>query len=460
MDLFAPSPRLEFSVSELVSRARDLLEDNLGLVTVTGEIGRWSIAGSGHAYFTLKDEQAMLEAVMFRSATAHLDCHPQEGMRVECQGRLTVYPGRGRMQLVAERLVPAGAGELARRFALLKRQLAAEGLFDSARKRPLPTLPRCLGLVTSPEAAALHDVLTVLRRRCPLVPILLAPAPVQGEGAAAKLTRALALLARQGECDVIILTRGGGSAEDLWAFNEEQLVRAVAACPVPVVSAVGHEVDLVLTDLAADVRAPTPSAAAELIVPEASALRVQLQQLARRLQRQLGYQLSEERRRAGRLAARLRDPRLLLAGYRWHLDDGWRRAERALDDRLADGRRRLFSLSWRLQQASPRRQLEMQRQRLLRLGQTLPGLLRDGLEQRRRRLAAGRRLLAGLDPRTLLERGFAQVTTADGRLLRSPAGLQPGDFIAVRLARGGLDGRVERLWDEALPDTVVRRRSK
>lgn len=460
MDLFAPSQQQVFSVSELVGRARTLLEDNLGMVHVSGEIGSWSLAASGHVYFTLKDDQALLQAVMFRSAVARLGHHPQEGQSVECRGRLTVYPGRGRMQLVAEWLAPTGAGELARRFALLKQKLAAEGLFDTARKRPLPVLPRCLGLVTSPDAAALHDVLTVLRRRCPLVPVLLSPAPVQGEDAARRLTRALELLVRQGECDVIIVTRGGGSAEDLWAFNEEVLVRAVAACPLPVVSAVGHEVDLVLTDLAADVRAPTPSAAAELVVPEASQLRARLEQLARQLQRHSLYRLARERTRAGRLAARLRDPRLLLAGYRLRLDDSWRRAERALGERLEEGRRRLFSLRLRLHQASPLHRLERRRQLLLRLGGALPRQLLAGLEQRRRQLEAGRRLLLGLDPRAILARGFAQVTDGDGRVVRSPAGLRPGDPIAVRLSRGGLDGRVERLWDEASPDKVVRRRGK
>lgn len=400
MDLFSARQQV-LTVSELLRQVRSGLESRYGLVRVLGEISDWKVATSGHAYFVLQDAVARLEAVIFRPALGRLTMQPGDGLEVECLGRLTVYEPRGRMQLVAEWLTPRGAGLQALQWQRLKEKLQAEGLFDPARKRPLPFLPTGIGVVTSLTGAALRDILQVLARRMPAVAVVISPCLVQGEEAPPSIVKALELLQRHGGCQVIIVGRGGGSAEELAAFNDEAVVRAVAGCRIPVVSAVGHEVDLVLCDLAADLRAPTPSAAAELVVPEREELVRRLLLLERLASGALYERLHNLRRRLAAGRERLRDPRLLLAAYRLRLDENVRAASESLVHHLSD---------WR------------------------------------RRLDEGRGLLQGIDPRAVLRRGYAVVSDQGGITIRDAAQVRVGQPIEVQLWRGRLRGNVTERW--------------
>ncbi len=399
-DLFASSEQRVYTVSELSQKIRSRLEDAFGLVRVVGEISSLSLAASGHAYFSLKDPEAWLSAVMFRGAVARIGGEvPPEGTEVECLGRVTFYEPRGRTQLVVEWMVPRGAGALGLRFLELKEKLSAEGLFDPGRKRPIPLLPGRIGIVTSPTGAAVRDILKVLDRRFPSVPVLIYPVRVQGEGAAQEIAAAIERMGDGRHGDVLIAGRGGGSLEDLWAFNEEVVVRAVAAAKVPVISAVGHEVDLVLSDLAADVRAPTPTAAAELVVPDREELREHLDELARDCRRILKLNVSTARHRLLETARRIRDPRLVLAAHRLRLDE----AERTVIARIT---------------------LEV--------------------ERRRTRLQGHLGALSSLNPLAVMERGYSIVSRQNGETVTKSTQVATGDPIHIRLHQGSLDARVSK----------------
>jgi len=440
-DLFSSEDRT-YTVSELTGEVRALLEDRFGLVRVVGELSGISLASSGHLYFSLKDEHASMPAVMFRSAAARLPDLPAEADEVECLGRLTMYEPRGRAQLIVERLVPRGAGELGLRFLRLKKKLAAEGLFDPERKRPLPFIPKCIGVVTSPTGAAIRDILKVLGRRFPSVPVLIYPVKVQGDQAPGEIAAAIERLEEGGECDVIIIGRGGGSAEDLWAFNEEIVVRAVAVSKVPIISAVGHEVDIVLSDLAADLRAPTPSAAAELVVPDRRELQDRLAERVTSFGRMITLRLAEARRHLAETAGRVRDPRLVLAAYRLRLDETQRAANEALAGSLGVGRRKLTDLRLVLAGHDPRQSLELARQALGSGRQRIERAALGGLVERRTRLARAKDALRRLDPLSVLARGYSVVTTEDGKVLKEASSVKPGDEIHVRLQHGELDAGV------------------
>jgi len=299
------APESAIPVTELNERARRLVEGAFGNLWVSGEISNWGAHRSGHCYFSLRDDDAQLSCVMFRSDLARLPAHPEEGMRVAAYGRPTIYGGRGSWQLVVRDIRAEGEGLWRLAFEKLKTKLADEGLLDPERKRPLPRVPACIGVVTSRSGAALRDVVAVTRRRAPWLRVLVSDCRVQGDGAARSIAAALDRLVRHGACDVIILTRGGGSVEDLWAFNEEVVARAIAACPVPTVSAVGHEIDVTIADLVADFRAPTPSAAAESVVPELEALRKALRGRAGVLVEVLRRRTRRGRERARRATAGL-----------------------------------------------------------------------------------------------------------------------------------------------------------
>ncbi|HUU02729.1 MAG TPA: exodeoxyribonuclease VII large subunit [Myxococcota bacterium] len=449
-DLFSPEDKT-YTVSELTGDVRALLEDRFGLVRVVGELSGLSRASSGHFYFSLKDERASIQAVMFRSAAARLPDLPEDGDEVECLGRLTMYEPRGRTQLIVERLVPRGAGELGLRFLRLKKKLAAEGLFDPECKRPLPYIPGCIGVVTSPTGAAIRDILNVLGRRFPSVPVLIYPVRVQGDQAAAEIAAGIERLEEGGECDVIIIGRGGGSAEDLWAFNEEIVVRAVAASKVPIVSAVGHEVDIVLSDLAADLRAPTPSAAAELVVPDRDELQDRLTERVATFSNMISLRLAEAHRRLAETAGRVRDPRLVLAAYRLRLDESLRAANSVVDARLDHARRELTNLRLVLAGRDPRPSFKLARQTLdsgrARFERSALGDLLD----RRMRIERGRDALRRLDPLSVLARGYSVVTTEDGKVLQEISSVKPGDEIHVRLQRGELDAGVHRVQPHKEP---------
>ncbi len=389
-----------YSVSELTREVKELIEGSFPPLWVEGELSNFVHHGSGHMYFSLKDSGAALRAVFFRQYNQALAFRPENGQKVMARGLLTVYEPGGQYQLTVSELRPAGVGALQLAFEQLKARLAAEGLFDEEHKRPLPQFPSCVGVVTSPTGAAVRDIISVLRRRCPSVRIVLAPARVQGEGSAAEVAAAVRALGRWGGADVLIVGRGGGSAEDLWAFNEEPVARAIFDSPVPVISAVGHQTDFTIADFVADLRAPTPSAAAEYAVPVAAELEAGVVTLGRRLVRAGSGHLADAHQRLDELERSLSPQRL-------------RAALRASGDRNS-------ALALRLQRAA-RHSLDLSRVRW------------SSLQER----------LSALNPAAVLGRGYAVARTPEGQIVRDAATVEVGDRLSVLLARGSLDCRVE-----------------
>jgi len=434
-----------YTVSRLNREARGLVEGGLGAIWLEAEVSNFVRHGSGHWYFSLKDDAAQVRCAMFRQRNALAGVLPRNGMLVLVRARASVYEPRGEFQLVVDHLEEAGEGELRRRFEQLKRQLGAEGLFDAARKRPLPRLPACIGIVTSPTGAAIRDILHVLARRFPAIPIVLYPAPVQGAGAAAAIAAAIRLASARGEVDVLIVGRGGGSLEDLWAFNEEAVARAIVECGVPVISAVGHEVDVTISDLAADLRAPTPSAAAELVVPDAREWLRTLASAASRLlgawrRRHAGWQeaIDWSRRRLAQL-----HPRAMLEQRQQRLDELDARLGAAVRGALQLRSHRLAARRAELGGASPQALLAALGHRLGLAGARLPSALASSLERSQGRLRTMARALQAVSPLATLDRGYAIVTTVpDGRVLTDAEQAAPGTEIEARLARGRLRARV------------------
>ena len=413
--------RAVLTVSELTRRLQEVLEDRFPAVWVEGEISNFRLYGSGHAYFTLKDADAQIRAVLFRNRGRRIKFEPADGLHVMAFGSIEVYPQRGEYQMVIELLEPKGLGALQLAFEQLKTRLQAEGLFEQARKRELPRFPRKIGIVTSPSGAAIRDMLRVIGRRFGELHIVIAPCRVQGEGAAEEIAQGLRDLNALGGVDVIIVGRGGGSLEDLWAFNEEIVARAIAGSKVPVVSAIGHEVDFTIADFVADLRAPTPSAAAELVVREKQAVVDSLGQLRARLERFAARPLRDLERRVDELTARLRREIRSELGRANHRVVLVTRALRASDPvaRVANDRHRLENLQSRLITSLTRR----------------CDHARYGL-----RTAVGR--LDSLSPLAVLGRGYSLTRTPTGEVVHSPAQVQVGDGIRVLLHRGSLDARV------------------
>ena len=439
-----PSSRSQpFSISRLNLEAQGLLEGSFPLIWLQGELSNLSRPRSGHWYFSLKDERAQVNAAMFRGRNSLLRFQPRDGQQVLVRARVTLYVPRGSFQLVVEHMEEAGEGALRARFEALKAQLEAEGLFAQERKRPLPPWPRQIGVITSPSGAAIRDILHVLKRRSPWTPVVIYPVPVQGAEAPAALRQALQLAIRRNECDVLVIGRGGGSLEDLWAFNDEALVRAVADSPIPVVSAVGHEVDFALTDFAAALRAPTPSAAAELISPDGDALRARLGVMARRLRQLMGQDLSRQRQRLDGLARRqrARHPYRQLEQTRQQVDELQSRLSRALQQRLALLRGRWQPLDVRLRQQSPAQRVQQQAQRLQGLQRCLPVPLLHRQERLQQHLTSLGRRLNTASPLATLDRGYS-LTLVGGQPLRSTATLNEGDTVTTRLAGGEFESRV------------------
>ncbi len=398
------------------------LAERFSVVAVGGELTGFTRAASGHCYFGLKDadgQAASLRCAMFRRAAAMLDFAPADGALVELRGRVAVYEPRGELQFVVEAMRRAGAGTLYEQFLKLRARLAAEGLFDESVKRPLPALPRRIGVVTSTAGAALHDVLTALARRAPQVQVVVYPSPVQGAEAPPALVNALRIANARAEVDLLLLVRGGGSLEDLWAFNDERLVRAVAASPLPVVCGVGHETDVTLCDLAADLRAPTPTAAAELAAPSRQTLLQHLASLERRLAMRTEQRLQALAQRLDRIAQRLCRP----------------------SDALARQRRLLDLLAQRAA-AAPGRRLELQRQRLAHLAQRQQRARAELLRRHAARLDGLQARLQALDPRHVLARGYAWLDDGAGGAVTSVQALQPGAQVRAVLADGSADLQV------------------
>jgi exodeoxyribonuclease VII large subunit len=439
--------RRVFSVSELTAAIRGLLETGFGEIWVDGELSNCRAWNTGHVYFTLKDGGAQIKAVMFRSAVRYLKFKPEDGMHVVARGRLGVYDPKGEYQIVCEHLEPHGLGALQMAFEQLKKKLHAEGLFDPARKRPLPSLPRKIGIVTSLDGAALRDIINVLRRRHPNAHLVIRPTRVQGDGAAADIAEALRAIVKVPGVDVVIVGRGGGSLEDLQAFNQEPVARAIALSPVPVVSAVGHEVDVTIADFVADLRAPTPSAAAEMVVTAKDEFCARLARLAQRLR---GAARSDiQRRRAGVHALTSRRG---LAGWQTRLAMRGRHAAelthqlgRAVSTQMSRRERTYRSMRQRLEARDLRRHLSAIRSRLGtasgRLG-TAAGGARHRADSRLMSLA-GR--LENLSPLAVLARGYAVCWNADRTvIIRRASAVAPGDRVRVTLHEGELECDVRR----------------
>lgn len=435
-----------YTVSRLNREVKLLLEHGLPLIWIEGEISNLARPRSGHLYFTLKDEQAQVRCAMFRGRNRLLGFEPADGMHVLARVRVSLYEPRGEYQLVVEHMEEAGDGALRRAFEALKRRLQAEGLFDAARKRPLPRLPRRIGVVTSPTGAAVRDILHVLRRRFAAIPVLIYPTSVQGEAAAGEIVAALRRAAERRECDVLILARGGGSLEDLWPFNEEAVARAIAASPIPVVTGVGHEVDFTIADFAADVRAPTPSAAAETVTPDAAEWLARMEALERRLATEIARTLEARAQRVDWLERRLArehpGARLQRVGERvLALRD---RALRAQTARLAALGHRVERAATALAAHHPGERVAALGERVAQLRHRLGRAGEARLERAAQRLGAAGRALHAVSPLATLDRGYAIVTReADGRILRDAAEARPGDAVTARLARGRLRCRVE-----------------
>lgn len=431
--------------SQLNTLARDLLESAFPLIWVEGELGNVTRPASGHLYFTLKDARAQVKCAMFKPKSQWLKFAPREGLRVLARGRLTLYEARGDYQLVIDHLEEAGEGALRRAFDELKAKLTAEGLFDADRKRPLPSHLQRLGVITSPTGAAVRDVLSVLERRFPLLQVDILPVQVQGEAAPAQIVDMLQRAGRSGRYDALLVTRGGGSLEDLWAFNDERLARAIAASPVPVVSAVGHETDFTLADFAADLRAPTPSVAAELLVPDRRDLLSRLRVLQQRMVTTHAHRLRQAMQRADRAALRLQAlrPQARLEMLRRREQEAARRLHALWRDQQA---RRLAALRHAaavLRAHAPQRRLEQLRERLLALAPRPQAAVVRTLQRDALRLRSLARSLEAVSPLATVARGYALVTRADGTLIRSVEQVRPGDAVSARLSDGTLKLRVE-----------------
>ncbi|RXZ45654.1 exodeoxyribonuclease VII large subunit [Crenobacter cavernae] len=422
------------SVSTLNRMARDLLEAGLPAVWIGGEISNLTLAASGHAYFSLKDSSAQIRCVMFRQRLAAVGLRLAEGMQVELKGTVTLYEARGDYQINVATLRAAGLGRLFEAFERLKARLAAEGLFDETKKRPIPAHPRAIGIVTSPAAAALRDVVSTLKRRAPAIPVILYPTPVQGEGSAQKIADAIRVAGQRAEVDVLIVCRGGGSIEDLWAFNEEVVARAIATCPIPVVSGVGHETDFTICDFVADLRAPTPTGAAERVSPSREQMLSQVDLARRRLERALSRLMTDKTQQLDYLSRRLAHPGQKLALQAERLAATRRRLALLAEARLAGARRSLSVAEARLVRQRPRpsdtaRELD-------RLGHSLRRAMLERLNRRRLALAQYEATLVALNPEAVLSRGYAIVEKADGSAAKSPGELRQGERVTLRLAEG------------------------
>ncbi|HEY8086119.1 MAG TPA: exodeoxyribonuclease VII large subunit [Methylophilaceae bacterium] len=398
-DLFTAPPKV-LSVTQLNRIVRELLETSIPLLWVGGEISNLTRAASGHWYFSLKDGTAQVRCVMFRNRNAALDWVPKEGDKVEARALVSLYEARGEFQLTIESLQKAGLGALFEAFEKLKQKLELEGLFAPEKKRALPAFPKQIGIVTSPDAAALRDVLTTLKRRMPSIPVIIYPTAVQGKGSAETIARAINIASQRAECDVLIVCRGGGSMEDLWSFNEEIVARAIAACSIPVVSGVGHETDFTISDFAADRRAPTPTAAAELVSPDRATMLHKVSQTMQRLNRQISFGLQNRMQRLDTLAHRLIHP----------------------GERIAQRKTALGHLQMRLQN-NINQQLVLRQTQLHRLSQNLEHLA----------------------PQQVLNRGYSMVQNEAGAIIHSQSQLQSGEQVNITFAQGGAAAKVTQL---------------
>jgi len=438
-----PGDAAIWTVSALNFEVKTLLSRGLGTLWIEGEISNFARPASGHWYFTLKDDKAQCRAAMFRGRNSRVGFQPENGQKVLLRAQVTLYEARGEYQLVVDHLEDAGVGELMRRYEQLKAQLAQEGLFDSARKKPLPAHPKKIALVTSATGAAIRDVLSVIARRAPHIPVLVFPTAVQGENAAAQIRQALQRVLDHGECDVVLLVRGGGSLEDLWSFNDEALARAIVDFPIPLVSGVGHEVDFTIADFVSDLRAPTPSVAAESITPDSNELMQGIDDRVARLLGQIEWRLSKARERLGYLQKALdqQHPTRQFAQLKLRLDHAYVSLLRRQQASLVEQQHRLRLCQSTLAQYHPGVRIALLRDRLARLLENHQAAMRQKLLLARHRLSLQSRSLDTLSPLKTLARGFATVSK-DEKLVTSVTQLSSGDDISIRLADGETDAKV------------------
>jgi exodeoxyribonuclease VII large subunit len=455
----SPPPREIFTISRLNREARVLLERGLGSLWLEGEISNLSRPSSGHWYFSLKDEAAQVRCAMFRQRNLQVRFPVKDGAHVLARGRVSLYEARGEFQVVVEHLEEAGEGLLRRRFEELKARLAAEGLFDTRHKKPLPRLPGRIGVITSPTGAALRDILHILRRRFPAVPVLIYPVAVQGEAAPREIEQALRLASARRDCDVLIVARGGGSLEDLWAFNDEAVARAIFDCPIPVVSGVGHEVDFTIADLVADERAPTPSGAAERVVPDRAEWLRGFALAAQRVQAGMRRRLNELRNdlqvREQRLART--HPGVRLRQHAQRLDELEERLKLAARARIERARARHAAAASLLLRASPAIRVQAQRIRLDAARRALSAGIRGSISGAQRRFELAGRTLHAVSPLATLDRGYAIVADAAGKVVQDAGSLTAGDRVETRLARGRFSATVTVTTQDAEAATEIER---
>jgi exodeoxyribonuclease VII large subunit len=436
-----------FTVSRLNTTVRQLLENEMGLVWLSAEISNFSQPSSGHWYFTLKDDGAQVRCAMFRNSNRRVTFRPQHGQQVLVRASITLYEPRGDYQLIIESMHPAGEGLLQQQFEQLKARLAAEGLFDQQFKQPLPDPARQVGVITSATGAALHDVLRVLHRRDPSLPVVIYPTPVQGVDAPAAIVRAIALANQRDECDVLIVGRGGGSLEDLWSFNDERVARAIFASRLPIVSAVGHETDVTIADFVADLRAPTPSAAAEVVSRNQVELLRRLQSQQQRMEMAMDFYIAEQQRRFTRIQHRLQQqhPQLRLARQQTTLFQLQRRLGEAMDQRLRVANRQQDRVLQRLNNQQPQGRILRAQQQMQQWQYRLQQGMEKQLNHNRQRFGNLAAQLEGVSPLATLARGFSVTTDTQGQLVKKTQQLHKGDLLRTRLDDGWVESQVTAL---------------
>ncbi len=444
-----------FTVSELNSEVKWLLDTQFGSIWVEGELSNTMRARTGHMYFSLKDSRSQLRCAMFRNDNRRLDFTPADGQKVLCRGRLGIYEARGDYQMVVDRMIETGAGALQQKFEETKKRLHAEGLFDETQKKTPPAFPTSIGLITSPTGAAVRDVLNVLQRRFACARVIVYPATVQGQTAAPTIVKMLQIANRRAECDVLLLVRGGGSIEDLWAFNEEIVARAVFDSELPVICGVGHEIDYTIADLVADVRAPTPSAAAELCSPDRDELAFGIQQLQRSLGRQMQKRVVAERNQIVRLQKRLGNvhPQNKLRQKIQRCDELDTRLRRSMQNQLSQSQQHYRQLLRRLNMLSPQYQITQRRERLARLHSRLIANSTNRLQNAVLKLSGAERALKAISPLNTLARGYAIVQDETGKVLTRSTEANLDATIKVRLASGDLAAKVTNIRSEKTPKT-------
>ncbi|HHT5015932.1 TPA: exodeoxyribonuclease VII large subunit [Citrobacter koseri] len=434
-----------FTVSRLNQTVRLLLEQEMGQVWISGEISNFTQPASGHWYFTLKDDTAQVRCAMFRNSNRRVTFRPQHGQQVMVRANITLYEPRGDYQIIVESMQPAGEGLLQQKYELLKAKLQAEGLFDQQYKQPLPSPAHCVGVITSKTGAALHDILHVLKRRDPSLPVIIYPTAVQGDDAPGQIVRAIERANARNECDVLIVGRGGGSLEDLWSFNDERVARAIFASRIPVVSAVGHETDVTITDFVADLRAPTPSAAAEIVSRNQQELLRQIQSAQQRLGMAMDYYLANRNRRFTQLFHRLQQqhPQLRLARQQTMLERLRQRMNFALDNQLKRAASRQQRVLQRLNQQNPQPRIYRAQTRIQQLEYRLAENVRARLSATRERFGNAVTHLEAVSPLSTLARGYSVTTATDGKVLKQTRQVKAGDVLTTRLSDGWVESEVK-----------------